>query len=262
MKKILVALAVAFVGIIIFFLWFTQPKPVRAWEDNDGWSTCVSNKECGTDNGTQTKVVSTSPTLTCPDGYHLQNDGFFGQRCHRTLSCSHYPQGQCPTEHVNPGHSCPEGYTLDDNSCKKTITRDCHTRSVFVCDDNTGGQDATPSATPTPEPQSSGGSSSNSTPAADNPVCTVGVSAPLLQGFKLTSPTSVFWSWWPSLTGGLDKQWVEYGYEKGNYPYNVTVNTDVTGFEIGAMDPNAPQHWARVCVQKGGCVACSNDLDP
>jgi hypothetical protein len=127
------------------------------------------------------------------------------------------------------------------------------------------GDCTTPTPTPTPtevknESTIADVTSSNVSQAESS--CTASLNAPLLQGFKQTSQTSVWWNWWASKTPGIDHQWVEYGYSQGNYPYNVTVGNDITGFEIGAQDPNALQHWARVCVQKGACVACSNDLDP
>lgn len=121
-----------------------------------------------------------------------------------------------------------------------------------------------PEPTVTPEQHFStpSGCSNNcgGTPPA-NLVCTVPIDAPILLGFKKTSDTSVFWSWWASKSD-IDKQWILYGYEQGNYPYSVFIPKEATGFEVGALEPGH-NNWARVCVSNNaGCVACSNDLDP
>lgn len=123
----------------------------------------------------------------------------------------------------------------------------------------------TPTASPSPtviQATSQSSSSGGTGNEPGQPVCNVPISKPLLQGFKKTSPTSVFWSWWASKTQGINHQWIEYGYAKGNYPYNRTVAPDATGGETGSLDSHAKQDWARVCVQKDGCLACSEPLDP
>ncbi len=162
--------------------------------------------------------------------------------------------------YYQPPVTCNEGYHLVDNECVKIVCEDC---------------DVTPTpeeATPTPQeevspiPTEMPGQPGNP-PLGEGkhnePVCNgVALSAPILQGYKFNSPTSVFWSWWASLTQGIQHQWLEYGYEKGVYPYNVDVPVNATGFETGALDPNQKIHWARVCVMKDACVACSDDFDP
>lgn len=122
----------------------------------------------------------------------------------------------------------------------------------------------TPTVTVTPpvaQPQEAGASGSSNDSTWHSPTCTLTLDAPILQGFDVTSDTSVFWHWWPSKSG-ITKQWIEYGYEKGNYPYSVFIPTNVTGFEIGSLQKGLVR-WARIGVSDdSGCVAYSNDLDP
>jgi len=108
-------------------------------------------------------------------------------------------------------------------------------------------------------PQPEGNNSTTNPPG--NPTCTVSIEPPILQGFQKTSPTSIFWSWWASLTPGITNQWVEYWMDNGPH-YTKIINPTDTGTEIGSLDATAKQNWAIICVQKDGCVACSNPLDP
>ena len=141
MKKILAILTVtAILG--AFFV-----GTIFAWGDgktNKGWvvtgtGTCVSKHICGSTAGTQSTTLTcqavqgadescttehyvdttynyVDPTLSCNTGYHLQNDGNLGQRCHRDHECSFYPHGQCPVEHVSPNTTCDEGTKVWHNN--------------------------------------------------------------------------------------------------------------------------------------------------
>ena len=189
------------------------------------------------------------------------------RECHSELriSCNQgWHEGKCE-ESATPTPTPTIISPCQDDGCEPTPTP-----TIDPCQLEKGDCDEiTPTPTPTEPPQnpggpgdgrSDGGSSTSNTPAS--PSCTVPIEAPILQGFKKTSPTSVFWSWWRSVTDGIQKQWLEYGYAKGVYPYNVTIDPSLSGYEVGALDPNAAQNWSRVCVMKNDCVACSADLDP
>src|SRR5258706_5818472 len=129
MKKILGLLSFSLmVGALAFF---ATNLPIASATVDQGWSTCQSTgPQCGTDNGTQNKTVTTDFVGICPTGYHYQNSGNYNQRCHRTLSCGFYHaiHQNCPVEHVTPtGTTCPEGYIKhnsgSETTCTKVITR-------------------------------------------------------------------------------------------------------------------------------------------
>lgn len=200
--------------------------------------------------------------------------------------CHCVPNGNCNTLHISQnaleqaGHVNAQGNILHagdyagrcettptpTNTPRPTVTpTPIPTITPTITPTPTQKPEETPEPTPTANPTQeqrigdppSGEGKHNET------VCNgVPIDAPILGGFEKTSKTSVFWKWWGSLTQGITRQWIEYGYEKGNYPYAVEVSTSITGFEIEQLDPNAKQNWARVCVEKDGCNVCSNDLDP
>lgn len=146
----------------------------------------------------------------------------------------------------------------EDNDCLLPGQPDLdHSSDDVIC--------ITPTPTPSPIIQHDEHSSSSGggTPNAPSPTCASQIDSPILQGFKIISPTSIWWAWWASRTANINHQWIEYGYSPTlPFPYNVTVPIESTGFEIGALDKNEKMNFARICVQKGGCVACSNILDP
>jgi hypothetical protein len=149
--------------------------------------------------------------------------------------------------------ACVRAAGIGTNEC--TVNEDCITPTPEV----------TPEVTPIASTGSGGsppqfaGSSTNAPVAA---ICTVPIEAPILQGFKALSPTKVLWSWWPSVTQGIEHQWLTYGYTKNNMPYSVLdipagkTNQDTGELKVGIM------RWAQVCAIKDGCVKCSEPLDP
>lgn len=162
----LLVLTVAF-AILAFFVGKTITSVSAHTDHDDGWGACVSNgPQCGTDNGTQSRVVTqdreydlvcpdgysprpghndcqkqvtsyeyTDPVGICPENYHYQNNGNWNERCHRNNGVSHtFP------EHVSPtGKECPSDYdqigSADDMQCRKEVTTWDTKDKVKVYDD-------------------------------------------------------------------------------------------------------------------------------
>lgn len=191
-------------------------------------------------------------TLSCPETWSLVNGScwkFYGGHLH-SQSATKTPDTKTVVEEC----SIPEE---DVKACEP---QPCDLQEVEVAVALVEIPCVTPTPVePTPTPEADHNAAGN---PPSVPTCTMPIEAPKLQGFDQTSNTSVFWHWWKT-PNPIVSQWIEYGYEKGNYPYSVFVPNDSSGYEIGALDPNAQQNWARVGVMnEQGCVAYSNDLDP
>jgi hypothetical protein len=172
-----------------------------------------------------------------------------------------YVQISCNSYHsVCQESACVRVQGVGENAC--TSSEDCITPTITP--------EVTPEVTPTvvPEAPCSGNCGSpptfsgSSTDAPKSTVCTVPIAPPILTGFKELSKTSVLWSWWASVTPGIEHQWLTYGYKKDDRPYSVLdIPAGRTSQETGLLQVGL-MRWAQVCAIKDGCVACSEPLDP
>lgn len=224
---------------------------------NNEWSACIPDKECGTETGTQTRTdtVDRSFRTICPDGYHLQNDGELGQRCHRNHGCGWYHEHQlnCPVEHVLPTKiflDCEEGFKVaeDESKCTMTETRVCEVQFV-PCPTDT--PTASPSATPEPteEPKNPNDSLAPGEAPSD-PTCQTLTVTPTILSFERLNPTSVKVTW--SLTDPITNYWVFFGLSADKLDWNVKVENS---HEVTLSDLPANQSiWISVAETDQGCI--------
>lgn len=97
-------------------------------------------------------------------------------------------------------------------------------------------------------------------PAPSADVCTLPIQAPLLQGFKRLSPTSVQFDWWKS--PDAETQSILYGYSADALNYSVVdFSADTTSFTLNDLQPNV-MIFAMIRASKGACTADSQIVDP
>lgn len=113
------------------------------------------------------------------------------------------------------------------------------------------------------QPSNAGGSAltNDTTQAPGARVCTIHFAAPILQGFKRVSATSVEFSWFTS-TDSIDKQSIVYGYSENGLEYGVeNLPVNQTKIVIEGLKPNV-MVWAQVWNWKDGCAEKSAIVDP
>ena len=198
-----------------------------------------------------------------------------GKDCDEGLICvpfnKHSGNGKCepaPTATPIPHHfacvenACELVVGKGDNTCNPDWYGDCKPKVTPTPTPKPCGEDC--DITPTPTPTSGGNPptfAGSSTNAPTGPLCVTPISAPILQGYKRVTPTSVELAWWPSVDNA-DNQFIIYGYSKDN----LTFATEALAGDIGDYtinDLNANQiAWFEVEAVKQGCVSFSRLIDP
>jgi len=184
--------------------------------------------------------------------------------------CEQPPEGVCEVQSwtceecadpiVNTDHVCYEpqqAFCTENYDCGwRQVCEGDYCEEIFTCD--CGQEPPPPVEEPQPHnPPTFAGSSTE----GNQPVCNGVFVAPAVggTGHRVDEDTVVM-QWWPS-TGQYDYQVLNYGFEKGNYPYNITVP-----FGQGIQDLNelfwSGHTWARVDTVAGLCVTKGEDFDP
>ena len=157
----------------------------------------------------------------------------------------------------------PEGYENEQGYCyiPEEPKDYCDTLEGVQGEDEDCPREETPPVEEPKQPHVEPTFAGSSTNPPAVPVCAQQLDAPELQAYEKLDPKTVRWHWWLS-TDSVEDQWLEYGNEKGVYPYSVLhIPVHQTWADTGELNPNLV-HWGRVCVRNQGCVVCSNDFDP
>jgi hypothetical protein len=147
-------------------------------------------------------------------------------------------------------------------SCTPTPTDTATGSAILDTPVATSDSVVTPVSTPTNGnvvPQTSVNTSSPSQ-GSSQATCTTPIAAPLLQGFKRNSPTSVTFSYWPSKDAS--SYVLAYGYSKDNLPYGIPfIPSSQTSVIVNDLKPNVSV-WGTVYAVNGACSSQSVVIDP